>query len=383
MLGQLILVGIVAGIGIVVGFILIIVPGLILITIWSVAAPVVVLEHPGVFAALRRSRELVRGNGWQVFGVILVLYILVGVVSIIIEGAAESAGSGAGIVVRVIVGVLTAPLSALAASVLYFELRGAPAAGGAPGVGGPGSSDQGGDAGRGRHRRGERVRSLTPCRRAASEHQAARLALGCCAAPCPRSTHPSCCARACCRGCRSCSPARTRRTQRQTRARPAPDWGRASRSACAGLGARVFECELSSDGPDGQEEAAVERAAQEAVERALADAGSVELLAVDGASVFAQAGAGGSGDARRRCARASMRAGTSRAPSPPARSCPTNAAGASSTWRRRPAAASTPMPRARASRTSRGRSRSSGPATRSPPSRSPPARPPHRARWPR
>ncbi len=123
-LGQLILVGIVAGIGIVVGFILIIVPGLILITIWSVAAPVVVLERPGVFAALTRSRELVRGNGWQVFGVILVLYILVGAVSIIIEGIADSAGSGVGIVVRVIVGVLTAPLSALAASVLYFELRG-------------------------------------------------------------------------------------------------------------------------------------------------------------------------------------------------------------------------------------------------------------------
>jgi hypothetical protein len=124
-LGQLILVGIVAGIGIVVGFILIIVPGLILITIWSVAAPVVVLERPrGVLAALARSRALVRGNGWQVFGVILVLYILVGAVSIIIEGIADSAGSGVGIVVRVIVGVLTAPLSALAASVLYFELRG-------------------------------------------------------------------------------------------------------------------------------------------------------------------------------------------------------------------------------------------------------------------
>ena len=126
-LGQLILVGIVAGIGIVIGFILVIVPGLILITIWSVAAPVVVLEHPGVFASLRRSRELVRGNGWQVFGVILLLYIVVGVVSFIIEGIAESAGSGVGIVVRVIVGVLTAPLAALAASVLYFELRGASA----------------------------------------------------------------------------------------------------------------------------------------------------------------------------------------------------------------------------------------------------------------
>src|SRR5271156_5287388 len=36
-IGQLILVGIIAGIGILIGFILIIIPGLILITIWSVA----------------------------------------------------------------------------------------------------------------------------------------------------------------------------------------------------------------------------------------------------------------------------------------------------------------------------------------------------------
>jgi ABC-type multidrug transport system fused ATPase/permease subunit len=141
-LGQLILVGIIAAIGIVIGFVLIIIPGLFLITIWSVAAPVVVLENPGALAALRRSRELVSGNGWQVFGVILVLYIVVGVVSFIIEAAAESAGSGAGIVVRVIVGVLTAPLASLAAAVLYFELGGAaPSQPPPPGTGG---SDVGG-----------------------------------------------------------------------------------------------------------------------------------------------------------------------------------------------------------------------------------------------
>ena len=64
-----------------------------------------------------------RGNGWHVFGVILVLGILVVVAGSALEIAADSAGTGVGIVVRVIVGVLTAPLSALAASVLYFELR--------------------------------------------------------------------------------------------------------------------------------------------------------------------------------------------------------------------------------------------------------------------
>jgi hypothetical protein len=122
-LGSLILVGIVAGVGIIVGFILIIIPGLILITVWSVAAPVVVLERPPGLGALRRSRELVKGNGWGVFVVILGLDIVVAIIAGAIELAADSAGTGLGIVVTVIVGVLAAPLSALAAAVLYFDLR--------------------------------------------------------------------------------------------------------------------------------------------------------------------------------------------------------------------------------------------------------------------
>jgi hypothetical protein len=138
-LGQLILVGILAGIGIVIGFILVIIPGLILITIWSVAAPVVVLERPGAVRALGRSRELVRGNGWNVFGVILLLVVLVGALSGAIDAVASSAGAGVGLVVRVVVGILTAPISSLAAAVLYFDLRGSTAGAGpeAPDLSGP------------------------------------------------------------------------------------------------------------------------------------------------------------------------------------------------------------------------------------------------------
>jgi hypothetical protein len=128
--GKLILIGVVAGIGIAIGFVLIIVPGLILITIWSVAAPVVVLERPPGLGALKRSRELVQGHGWEVFGVIVILVIGVGILAAVIEAIGDSAGTGVGIVVRVLVQILTAPLSALAASVLYFELRDASA--GAP-----------------------------------------------------------------------------------------------------------------------------------------------------------------------------------------------------------------------------------------------------------
>lgn len=122
-LGQLIAVGIVTGICEAIGLVLVIVPGLILITIWAVVAPVVVLERPGGLRALGRSRELVRGDGWQVFGVILVLVIGVTIVTGILAVAGEAGGTAVGLIVRVIVGILAAPLPSLAAAVLYFELR--------------------------------------------------------------------------------------------------------------------------------------------------------------------------------------------------------------------------------------------------------------------
>jgi hypothetical protein len=123
-IGQLIVVAFAAALGVLIGLFLIIIPGLILLTVWSVAAPVVVLERPPGLQALRRSRELVSGSGWQVFGVILVLDLLVAVIAGALELAADSAGTGVGIVVTVVLGVLTAPFAALAAAVLYFELRG-------------------------------------------------------------------------------------------------------------------------------------------------------------------------------------------------------------------------------------------------------------------
>ena len=121
-LGQLLLVALVASIGIAIGVLLLVLPGLFLLTIWAVFAPVIVLERPPGLSALSRSRELVRGNGWQVFGVLFLMTVLIAAISFGIELLALAAGSAAGIVVRVVVGVLTAPISSLAMAVLYFEL---------------------------------------------------------------------------------------------------------------------------------------------------------------------------------------------------------------------------------------------------------------------
>ena len=63
--------GLLAGLGIALGLVLLIVPGLILLTWWIVIIPVIVLEERSAGEAFGRSRELVRGHGWNVFGVIV------------------------------------------------------------------------------------------------------------------------------------------------------------------------------------------------------------------------------------------------------------------------------------------------------------------------
>jgi hypothetical protein len=122
----LVAVSILFGIGVGIGFVLLIIPGLFLLVIWSVVAPVTVLERPGVFAGFGRSRELVRGNGWNVFGVIVIVFLTVAVISIAAGLIASGLGSVGRSLVQWAVNALLAPIPALGASVLYFKLRRTP-----------------------------------------------------------------------------------------------------------------------------------------------------------------------------------------------------------------------------------------------------------------
>ncbi len=57
-------------------FILLIIPGIIVYCMLYVSVPVSVVEQPGVLASLRRSRELTAGHKGQVFGILLLIFIM-------------------------------------------------------------------------------------------------------------------------------------------------------------------------------------------------------------------------------------------------------------------------------------------------------------------
>ena len=124
-LGTLILAGILAGLGIAVGLVLLIVPGLILLTWWCLIVPVIVLEGKRVGESFGRSRELVRGHGWTVFGVVVITAILTAIASGIIQGIFSFLGSFlrywiGGAIASAVVG----PFFAIALTVMFFTLRG-------------------------------------------------------------------------------------------------------------------------------------------------------------------------------------------------------------------------------------------------------------------
>jgi hypothetical protein len=133
-LGPLLAAGILAGIGIMIGLVLLIVPGLVLLTIWAVIAPVIVIERRGVFESFGRSRELVRGNGWAVFGTVLIAFLITVVASFIFGAIAEGIADGPllRIIFSALSATITAPIGALVAAVLYFRLLGLKGDAGAP-----------------------------------------------------------------------------------------------------------------------------------------------------------------------------------------------------------------------------------------------------------
>ncbi len=125
-LARLIWVTLLTGLMVVAGLLLFIVPGLILITIWSVAIESVVVERATVLGSLNRSRELIRGNGWRVFLflVVLALILLMAVTLALLVAAPFGTGLLGAAVSAFTVAALVNPILVIGPASLYNCLTG-------------------------------------------------------------------------------------------------------------------------------------------------------------------------------------------------------------------------------------------------------------------
>jgi serine/threonine protein kinase len=112
------------------GFLLFLVPGLVMMIRYAFYAPVVLLEGLERKAALRRSNELSRRSRWMVIGLYAVNFVLPMVIGALAGGLALKAGrSGAHVAAKAsprivsLLNVVIVPLISITTALLYLKLR--------------------------------------------------------------------------------------------------------------------------------------------------------------------------------------------------------------------------------------------------------------------
>jgi uncharacterized membrane protein len=114
---------ILAAIGIGFGLVLLIVPGLILMTYWSLIVPAIVVGESGAMASFGESWRAIRGHFWQAFGTYVLVFLVwvafdiaMGLVLVTMPAALRSFMSS------IIGGTLLAPFYALVVTLIYYRL---------------------------------------------------------------------------------------------------------------------------------------------------------------------------------------------------------------------------------------------------------------------
>lgn len=131
-LGALVWLSILMSLGLTLGFLLCLVPGIWLAVGWSLAYVALVAEDLSGSRALRRSLNLVRGRWWATFGVLLIAFILNTVVDqivaiplVILSFVSEDSviGFALSALANIISDVITTPFVAAVFVLVYFDLR--------------------------------------------------------------------------------------------------------------------------------------------------------------------------------------------------------------------------------------------------------------------
>lgn len=124
-LGRIILCSLLMGLVVFLGFLLLIVPGLVLIAGLLLAVPVLVLE-PGMSpsAALSRSWELTRGSKWRMLGLLVTVFALLYIPLAAVGGLFAVMGIFLfGLVLAGLIQVFVYPLFYCVLTIAYYDLR--------------------------------------------------------------------------------------------------------------------------------------------------------------------------------------------------------------------------------------------------------------------
>lgn len=123
-LPALILAGLVVGILVAIGFVLLIIPGLILLTFWFVTAPSIVIEQKSAIDGMQRSWNLVRGNFWTTLGLVIITFLLLFVIgflaALILSFLPDFVAS---LVSNIVVNSVIGPFWAVVSAMAFFRLR--------------------------------------------------------------------------------------------------------------------------------------------------------------------------------------------------------------------------------------------------------------------
>ena len=103
------------------GYVLLVVPGLILSTLWFVGLPACIVEQLGTWTSLRRSMALTKGHRWKIFGLLLLLF-APGIVSTLVQSRLAPSPIVRAVTELVWTGIWTA-FTATIAIVTYHDLR--------------------------------------------------------------------------------------------------------------------------------------------------------------------------------------------------------------------------------------------------------------------
>ena len=128
-----------ASIGVAVGFALVIVPGLILITFWSLLVPEIVIGGAGPLEAFGRSWRTVRGYAWNVFGTFVVMFIIYIAFEIVLSLVLVALPvAWRSLIADLVAGALVTPFIAAVITLIYYRLTAAHGEQAEPAAAGPG-----------------------------------------------------------------------------------------------------------------------------------------------------------------------------------------------------------------------------------------------------